>query len=55
VPEEVHREDAPLPGQERHRHRPLAVIGPNAVQQNERLRTFGARDAGVETSDVKTA
>jgi hypothetical protein len=51
VPEEVEREDAPLPREHRERQGPLAVVGADAVQENERRRPAGARGARVETRD----
>jgi hypothetical protein len=55
VPEEVEREDAPLPREQRERERPLAAIRPDSVQEDERRRAAGARDARVEARDRQAA
>jgi hypothetical protein len=51
VAEEVEREDAPLPREQSERQRPLAMVGADPVQENERRRPAGTRGAGVETRD----
>ena len=55
VAEQVEREDAPPPREERQRQRPLAAVGADPVQEDERRRPAGARRTGVETRDRQAA
>src|SRR5664280_3517587 len=53
VAEKVHRDDTPPPREKRQREGPLAMVRPDAVQEDERRRTGGTGRAGVEAADME--
>jgi hypothetical protein len=55
VAEQVEGEDAPPSREERERQRPLAAVGADPMQEDERRRSPGARRAGIETRDRQAA
>jgi hypothetical protein len=54
VSEQVHGEDAPPSREERKRERPLTMVRPDAMQEDERRDALGARAPRVETTHVES-